>query len=94
MQDRLLVRIKHIQDVVGISARVEKIPDVERLQMLIAVELLVVGVGDGIELRLVMGQKHRLGIASEIAARHRHDMNTVTGDQLGQVRAKFVLGVG
>ena len=62
------------QDVVGIVPRVEEIADVEPLQILIAVELLVVGVGDGLEPRLVMGHEHRRGVAPEIRSRHGHDM--------------------
>jgi hypothetical protein len=47
-------------------AAVEEIADVELLQVLVAVELLVVGVGDGIELGLVLRGKHGLGVAPEI----------------------------
>ena len=37
------------KDVVGVGAGIEEVADVELLQMFIAVELLVVGVGDGLE---------------------------------------------
>jgi hypothetical protein len=45
--------------------------------MLITVELLVIGVGDGIELGLVLRRQHGLGVAPEIAARHGDDMHLV-----------------
>jgi hypothetical protein len=38
----------------SVGAGIEEIADVERFQILIAVELLVIGVGDGIELGLVL----------------------------------------
>ena len=74
VDDRLLVRVEHPQDVVGIVPRVEEIADVEPLQILIAVELLVVGVGDRLEPRLVVGHEHGLGIAPKIRSRHGHDV--------------------
>ena len=43
-----------LEDVIDIGAGVEEIADVELLQVLVAVELFVVGVGDGVELRLVL----------------------------------------
>ena len=55
VDDGLLGRVEHLQDVVDVGAAVEEVADVELLQVLVAVELLVVGVGDGIELRLVRG---------------------------------------
>ena len=70
---------EHLQDVVGVGAGIEEIADVELLQILVAVELLIVGVGDGLELRLVLRGKHRLGVAAEIGAGHRHDMHAGRG---------------
>ena len=82
VDDRLLVRVEHPQDVVGIVPRVEEIADIEPLQILIAVELLVVGVGDGLEPRLVMGHEYRRGVAPEIRSRHGHDVRSVARHEL------------
>ena len=61
--------------------------------MFIAIELLVIGVGDGIELRFVIGHQHSFGIAPEIGAGHRDDMNPVPCDELGEVLAELVIRV-
>ena len=94
VDDRLLGGIEHLQDVVGIGAGVEEIADVELLQIFVAVELLIVGVGDGIELRLVLRGQHRLGVAPEIGAGHRDDMHLVAGDELAEMQAELVVGIG
>ena len=94
VDDRLLGRVEHLQDVVGIGAGIEEIADVELLQIFVAVELLVVGVGDGIELRLVLRRQHRLGVAPEIGAGHRDDMHAVAGDELAEMQAELVVGIG
>ena len=85
VNDRLLVRIEHFQHVVGITPCVEEIADVEPLQMLVAVELLVVGVGNGFELHLVIGYQHGLGIPTEVRPRHRHDMRLVACNELAEM---------
>ena len=94
VDDRLLGRVEHLQDVVDVGARVEEIADVELLQVLVAVELLVVGVGDGVELRLVLRGQHGLGVAAEVGAGHRDDVRLVAGDELAEMLAELVVGVG
>ncbi len=88
VQDRFLIRIEHFQDVVSIRARIEEIADIERFQVFVAVQLLVVGVGDGIELGLVLRHQDRNSIPAKIAAGHGHDMHAVTGDEFIELRAK------
>ena len=85
VDDRLLGRVEHLQDVVDVGAGVEEVADVELLQVLVAVELLVVGVGDGVELRLVLRGQHRLGVAAEVGAGHRDDVHLVAGDELAEM---------
>src|SRR3546814_6941980 len=75
------------------SAGIEIIADIERLEIFIAVELLVVGVGDAIEFRFILRDEHRFGIAPEIRSRHRDDMHLVAGDELPEMEPKFVVGV-
>ena len=58
---------------------VEEIADIERLQVLIAIELLVIGIGDGLEARLILRRQHGFRIATEIGAGHRDDMHLVAG---------------
>jgi hypothetical protein len=55
VDDGLLGRVEDIEDVIDVRPAVEEVADVELLEVLVAVELFVVGVGDGIELRLVRG---------------------------------------
>ncbi|MNN08175.1 hypothetical protein D3C81_1210250 [compost metagenome] len=49
VDDGFLGGVEHLEDVVGVGARVEVVTDVQFLQVLVAVELLVVGVRYGIE---------------------------------------------
>ena len=94
VDDRLPVWIEHPQDVVGVISCVEEITDVEPFQMLVAVELLVVGVGDGLELGFVVRHEHGLRIAAEIRSRHCQDMRAVARDELPEMLAEPVFGIG
>ena len=85
MHDRFNGWIEHFHDRIQISARVEKIADVERFQILIAIKLLIIGVGHGLEFGLVLRRENRLGIAPKIGAGHRDDMNLVAPDELRRV---------
>ena len=94
VDDRLLGRVQYLQNVVGVGVRIEEVTDVELLQILIAVELLIVGVGDALEFAFVLWRQHRLGVAPEIGPGHRDDMHTVTGDEIAQMDAELVVGIG
>ena len=94
VQDGLFRRVQHLQDVVGITAGIKEITNVQPLQPLIAVELFVIGIGHGIELALVIGRQHGLGVTPEIAAGHGDNMHPVTRDHRAQMRAQLVVGVG
>ncbi|MCY1309624.1 hypothetical protein D9M70_597340 [compost metagenome] len=87
VDDGFLSGVEHLEDVVRVGARVKVVTNVQVLQVLVAVELLVVGVGHGIETGLVGRCQYRLGIATEVGARHRHDMHLVAGNELPQVGA-------
>jgi Ti-type conjugative transfer relaxase TraA len=90
MDDGLLGWVEHRLNRIEVAARVEEIADVERLEMLIAVQLLIVGVGDGLELRLVFGGEDRNRVTTEIAARHGDDVRLVAADELGKLAAEAV----
>ena len=79
VDDGLLGRVEHLEDVIDVRAAVEEIADVELLEVFVAVELLVVGVGDGVELRLVLRGEHGLGVAPEIGAGHGDDVRPCRG---------------
>ena len=66
VDDGLLGRVEDVQDVIDVRAGIEEIADVELLQVFVAVELFVIGIGDGLELRLVLRGKHGLGVAPEV----------------------------
>ncbi len=42
----------------------------------------------------VLRRQHRLGVAPEIGAGHRDDMHAVAGDELAQMHAELVVGIG
>ena len=94
MDDRLLVRVEDLQDVVRVAPRVEEVADVELLQVLVAVQLLVVRVGDGLEPLLVLGHQHGFGIAPEVGSRHRHDVALIPCHELADVHAEPVFRIG
>jgi hypothetical protein len=82
-----------LKDVFRVGTRVEKIADVEPLQIFVAVELLVVGVGDGIELRFILRHQHRLGITAEVRTGHGDDMHAVAGDELAEMNPQLVVRI-
>ena len=69
VDDRLLVQVEDLADRVGVAALVEVVADAERLQVLVAVELVVVVERDRREPRLVLGRQHRHRVAAEVRAR-------------------------
>ena len=72
------------------TARVEEITDVELFQIFVAVELLVIGVGDSFEFRFILRGKNRFRIATEIGACHRDDVRLVAGDELSQLAQSVI----
>ena len=94
VDDGLLRRVEDLEDVRGIGAGVEVVADVELLEVLVAVELFVVGVGDGVEAGLVLGGEHGLGVAAKIGAGHGHQVHPVAGDELAEMGAELVVRVG
>ena len=94
VDDGLHRRIEQRRNLLGVRPGVKAVADIERLQILVAIELLVVGVGDGLELGFVFRRKHWDRITPEIAARHRHDMRLVASDQLRKLRAETVARIG
>ena len=93
VDDRLHRRIEQRRNLLGIGAGVEAVSDVERLEVLVPVELLVVGVGDRLEPVFILWGQHGDGIAAEIAAGHGDDMRLVPSDQLRKLSAEAVPGV-
>ena len=87
VDDGLLVGIEDVEDVIDVRPAVEEVADVELLEVLVAVELLVVGVGDGIELRFVLRGQYGLGVATEIGAGHRDDVRLAPREELPEVQA-------
>ena len=74
VDDGLTVSIKHLADMVEIRAFIEVIAQHKILQILVAIELLIVVVAHGTEACLVLCTKHRNTIATEIAACHGYNM--------------------
>jgi hypothetical protein len=49
-----------------VGAGIKEVTDVELLEVLITVELFVIGIGDRLELRLVLRGKYSLRVAAEL----------------------------
>lgn len=93
VDDGLLVRVENIEDVIDVRPAVEEIADVELLEVLVAVELFVVRVGDRLELGFVRRPQHGFSVTPKIGARHRDDVRAPPRDELPQVHAELVVGV-
>ena len=93
MDDRLLVRVEDLQNIVGISAAIVEISDIKCFEIFVTVELFVIGVSDSIELRLVMRHEHRFGITPEIRTCHGDDVDLVAGDELAEMLSEPVIRI-
>ena len=82
MDYRFFLGVQHLHDVVGVSTAVKIIADVQRLEVLVAAQLLVIRVGDRVEFLFVFGQQHRYGITAKVGTRHRHDVRFIALDDL------------
>ena len=89
-----LSRVEHLEDVIGVGAGIKVITDVELLQVLVAVELLVISISDGIKARFILRIQHSLGITPEVRAGHGYNMYLVTGNEVAQVSSQFVIRIG
>ena len=74
MNNRLLIRIQDFLERIKVAPLIEVVSDAERLQVLVAVQLFVIGIRDLRELGLIFGLHDGHRISAEIRARHRHDM--------------------
>ena len=74
MDNGLLRGVQHFTDVVQIVSMIEVITQHQILQIPIAIQLLIVVIGDRMESGLVLHSQHRNTIATKVTARHGHDM--------------------
>src|SRR5690606_26001363 len=91
MNDGLLGGIEDIEDVIDVGPTVEEVADVKLLEILVPVQLLVIRVGDGIELRLILRCEYGLGIATEVGASHGNDVGLAPREELPQVQAQLAI---
>lgn len=94
VQNGFLFGVQHLHDFVGVAASVEVVADVELLEVLVAVELFVIGVGDGVESSLVFWVQHGLGITAKVGTGHGYDVGFVTDHELTHVIAQLIVWVG
>ena len=94
VDDGLFVGVEDLEDIVGVGPGVKVVAKVERFEVLVAVELFVVGVGDGLEFRLVFRHQYRHGVAAEVGAGHGHDVRLVPLDEFPELAAEYVVAVG
>ena len=66
MQDRLFARIKHFQNVISVGTGVEEVANVQRLEMLITVQLLIISICDRLELCLILRGQNSFCISPKI----------------------------
>ncbi len=83
-----------LADMLHVRAVVEVVAQHQILQVTVTIELLVVVVGDGEELRLVLHPQHGYSIATEVAARHGHDVTCRVVDYSTHDITKSAFGIG
>ena len=93
VHDGLERRVEHAGDRVQVPAAVEEVTDLQRLQPGVAVQLLVIGVGDRLEAVLVLRRQHGHGVATEVGAGHGDDVRLAGGDEPGELAAQHVVRV-
>jgi hypothetical protein len=87
LKDRLQRGVEHFHDRVEMAISIEEIADLQGFEVLVAVELLVIGIDDRLELCLVRRRQHGHGVAAKVRAGHRDDMRLVARDERGQMGA-------
>ena len=87
VQDGFLFGVEHLHDGVGVVTRIEVVANVELLEVLVAVELFVVGIGYGVEFGFVFWVQHGFGIAAKVGASHGDNVGFVAGHDLTDVIA-------
>ena len=93
MQNRFLFGIQNLHNFIGIATRIKVITDVELFEILIAVELFVIGVFNGFKFGFVFGVQDGDRITTKVRASHRHNMDFVPCHQLTDIFTEFVVGI-
>src|SRR5947209_5363627 len=93
MDDGFFRLVQDVQNVINIRAAIEEVADIELFQIFITIELFIVGVSHGIELRFVLWSEDSHSITPEIRTSHRYDMYTIAGDELAKIQAEFVVRI-
>ena len=75
MDDGLLRGVEHFANMVQIRSVIEVVAQDQILQILVTVQLLIIIVGNGIELRFILSPQYWYAVASEVRTCHRYDMS-------------------
>ena len=75
MYDRLLSCVEHFSYMIQIRAMIEVITQNKIFEVFVAIQLLVIVIGNGIELGFVLCSEYRDAVTSEVTACHCHDMS-------------------
>ncbi|GCD64298.1 hypothetical protein NBRC3278_3391 [Acetobacter pasteurianus NBRC 3278] len=94
MHDRFARAVQHPVNRIQIGAGIEIISQIQLFQILIPVQLLIVGVGDCLEFPFIFRGQHSNGIPTEIGASHGDDVRFPTGNQLIEIISQPVFRVG
>ena len=74
VDDGLLRVVQHLRKCIRVTSLIELVAYLKILQIFVAIELLIVVVGNGMEPCFIFRSQHRHPIAPEVTARHRQDM--------------------
>ena len=94
MHNGFKVWIKHFLHIIEINAVIKKIANIELFQVLITVELFIIGIDNGGKFGFVFRKKHWLGITTEIRTCHSNYVHFVPIYKGFKLAAESVIGVG
>ena len=94
VQNGLFVGIQYFQNRRDVFSLIKMVPDAQRFQVGIAVELLVIVVGDLRKFSFVFGIEHGYAVAPEIRSRHGHHVRVGMGHDAPQQFPQTAVAVG
>ena len=87
VNNRLIAGIEDLFYSLNIAPRIKEVANIQRLQPLVAIQLFVIGISNGLKLRLISRCEYGLAIPTKIASRHGHQVNLVAGHEGAELAA-------
>ena len=82
VNDRFFILIEHLWQVIEVTSRIEVVPNIQLLQMLVTAKLFIVGVSHRHEPPLILRHQHGSSVATKITACHSDQVRLIAFNQL------------